>query len=99
MPKIYEYLGYIIFFYSNEHLPIHIHVKKQGMESVLELIIENGNVKDIIVRDNTNNPLSDKDIAIIKKFTKVHSKNIIQKWVKYFVMNKSVRCTKITRRI
>ena len=23
MPKIYEYLGLIFFFYSNEHLPIH----------------------------------------------------------------------------
>jgi hypothetical protein len=24
MPKIYEYLGLIFFFYSNEHLPIHV---------------------------------------------------------------------------
>ncbi|WP_219624880.1 DUF4160 domain-containing protein, partial [Vibrio parahaemolyticus] len=30
MPKIYEYLGIILFFYSNEHEPIHIHGKFQG---------------------------------------------------------------------
>ena len=32
MPKIYEYLGIILFFYSNEHEPIHIHGKFQGAE-------------------------------------------------------------------
>ncbi|WP_219584758.1 DUF4160 domain-containing protein, partial [Vibrio parahaemolyticus] len=33
MPKIYEYLGIVLFFYSNEHEPIHIHGKFQGKES------------------------------------------------------------------
>ena len=33
MPKIYEYLGIIIMFYSNEHKPIHVHGKYQGFES------------------------------------------------------------------
>ncbi len=27
MPKIFEYLGIIIMFYSNEHEPIHVHGK------------------------------------------------------------------------
>ncbi len=31
MPKIYEYLGFIFFFYSNEHEPIHVHVIKNGL--------------------------------------------------------------------
>ena len=26
MPKIFEYFGFIFFFYSNEHEPIHVHV-------------------------------------------------------------------------
>jgi len=26
MPKIFEYFGFIFYFYSNEHEPIHIHV-------------------------------------------------------------------------
>lgn len=33
MPKIYEYLGLIFFFYANEHLPIHMHVAKAERES------------------------------------------------------------------
>ncbi len=27
MPKIFEYLGILIFFYSNEHEPIHVNLK------------------------------------------------------------------------
>ena len=33
MPKIFEYLGILIFFYSNEHEPIHVHAKKGAYES------------------------------------------------------------------
>lgn len=33
MPKLYEYLGFIFYFYSHEHLPIHMHVKKADRES------------------------------------------------------------------
>ena len=38
MPKIYEYLGLIILFHSNEHEPIHVHGKCQGRENKAELI-------------------------------------------------------------
>ena len=33
MPKIFEYLGIIIMFSSNEHEPIHVHGKFQSLES------------------------------------------------------------------
>jgi hypothetical protein len=33
MPKLYEYLGIIIFFYSNEHEPIHVHGRYGDCES------------------------------------------------------------------
>ena len=32
MPKIFEYLGILIFFYSNEHEPIHVHAKKENLK-------------------------------------------------------------------
>ncbi|MCR5465178.1 MAG: DUF4160 domain-containing protein [Bacteroidales bacterium] len=42
MPKIYEYFGFIFFFYSNEHEPIHVHVIKGECQTVFELIIKDG---------------------------------------------------------
>ena len=44
MPKIYEYFGFIFYFYSNEHEPIHVHVKHGDEESIFELIMMNGSL-------------------------------------------------------
>lgn len=47
MPKLYEYLGIVIYFWSNEHEPIHVHGEYQGKESKAELRVENGKVSEI----------------------------------------------------
>ncbi|MCX6249230.1 MAG: DUF4160 domain-containing protein [Bacteroidetes bacterium] len=44
MPKIFEYLGILIFFYSNEHEPIHVHGKYNGFESKAEFYIVDGKI-------------------------------------------------------
>ena len=44
MPKIFEYLGILIFFYSNEHEPIHVHGKHEGLESKAEFYIVDGKI-------------------------------------------------------
>ena len=53
MPKIFEYFGFIFYFYSNEHEPIHVHVLHGGKESIFELIMMNGELVDIHIRENT----------------------------------------------
>ena len=45
MPKLYEYFGLIVMFYSNEHEPVHR--KCQGRESRAEIILINGVVQEI----------------------------------------------------
>ena len=35
MPKIFEYFGFIFYFFSNEHEPIHVHVKHSGSKASL----------------------------------------------------------------
>src|SRR5438045_6970192 len=47
MPKLYEYLGIVVLFYSNEHEPVHVHGRRQGRESRAELTLENGRVVQI----------------------------------------------------
>jgi len=48
MPKLYEYFGILVLFYSNEHEPIHVHGHCQGRESKAELMVENGKVVQIV---------------------------------------------------
>lgn len=37
MPKVFEKEGYRFFFYSNEHRPIHVHVRYGGGEAVFDV--------------------------------------------------------------
>lgn len=39
MPKIFEYFGFIFYFYSNEHEPIHVHVIHGDKENIFDLIM------------------------------------------------------------
>ena len=50
MPKIFEYFGFVFFFYSNEHEPIHVHVLHGECESIFELIMMNGELVEIRIR-------------------------------------------------
>ena len=50
MPKLYEYFGIIVLFYSNEHEPVHVHGKYQGREMRAEFVIEDGRSISSIVR-------------------------------------------------
>ncbi len=38
MPKIYEYFGLVFLFFSNDHEPIHVHVRYGEYENKLEFI-------------------------------------------------------------
>lgn len=43
MPKIFEYFGFVFYFYSNEHDPIHVHVAYGEFENifVMKQVIQN----------------------------------------------------------
>lgn len=100
MPKIYEYFGFIFFFFSNEHEPIHVHVMKSGCQTVFELILMDGELVEIQTRNEAGYaPLSEKDAATAEDFIKVYYKNIIEKWMNFFVLKKRVRCTQITKKL
>ena len=100
MPKIFEYFGFIFLFYSNEHEPIHVHVMKEGHEARFEIMLETGELAE--VRRRTSNkipPLSEKDAATAEAFVKKYYKNIVDKWVNFFIYKKRIRSTKITKKL
>ena len=50
MPKLYEYFGLVVMFYSNEHEPVHVHGLYQGRECRADFVIVEGVVVDILFR-------------------------------------------------
>jgi len=100
MPKIFEYLGIIIMFYSNEHEPIHVHGKYQGYESKADFIIKEGVIIDIQIKEvKGKRALPIKELKEFKVFVEKFKNEIVQKWVDYFVYHKSISCIKIEGRV
>ena len=100
MPKLYEYLGIIIFLWSNEHEPIHVHGEYQGRESKAEIIIEDGDIVRInIEKVKGRRPLESNELKHFEEFVRSRSNDIIQKWIDYFVLHKKINFERITRKI
>ena len=67
-----------------------------GCQSVFELIMMNGELVDIRVREKAGEePLSSKDKKTAEAFIRKYSKNIIAKWIRFFVMKQAVKSTNI----
>lgn len=100
MPKLYEYFGLIILFYSNEHEPIHVHDKYQDTESKAELIIDNGRIVEIRYSSvKGRRPLDSNEFRNFKALVEHYAEDIIQKWIDYFVLHRPVHVEKISRKI
>jgi hypothetical protein len=100
MPKIYEYLGILIFFYSNDHEPLHVHAKKGEFESKAEFYIINGEIIEIkITSIKGAKPLKGKDLKDFEVFLNKYADKIVEKWINYFVYHKDVEFEKITKRL
>lgn len=100
MPKLYEYFGIVIFFYSNEHEPVHVHARYGEFESKIELIIKSGVVQGLKVQKVAGKkPLPATQLRQFKKLVTVLSDEIVQSWINYFVYHKKIVPKKIAEKL
>lgn len=98
MPKLYEYFGLIIFFYSNEHEPIHVHGQYQGHESKAEFIIVEGQIVEIRFKSiKGKKPLKRKQFEDFQAVVEQHAEEIVQKWIEYFILHRRIPSKTITQ--
>jgi hypothetical protein len=72
MPKVFEKDGYKFFFYSNEHRPIHVHVRYGGGEAVFDV--------EHRVELRESQGLKVRELAKAEELASEHRELIIQKW-------------------
>jgi hypothetical protein len=100
MTKIFEYLGVLIFFYSNEHEPIHVHGKYNGLESKAEFYIVDGEIVEIKIKlVKGRRPLTGSNLKDFEVFLEKYADKIVEKWVDYFIYHKNIEFEKINTRI
>ncbi|WP_316796572.1 DUF4160 domain-containing protein [Pedobacter agri] len=74
MPTLFIIFGLRFFFYSNEHLPAHIHVRNADGEAKFE-------VEDVKLVSNKG--LKNKDINLAQSLIEENKEIIIAKWIEY----------------
>ena len=100
MPKLYEYFGLIVLFYSNEHKPVHVHGMYHGRECKAELLVRNGCVVGIRISEvKGRRPLTKKRLADFKRLVQEHADDIVRKWIDYFVLHHEVVPVVISRKL
>jgi len=100
MPKLYEYFGLTILFYSNEHEPVHVHGKFQGAESKAEILIDDGKIAEIrITSVRGRRPLPPNQLEDFRHLVEQRAEEIVDKWIAYFVLHKQITSERISRRV
>lgn len=77
MPEIFRYAGFVFFFFSREHEPMHVHVEGNGGMVIFD--IEDG---QLVQRELHN--IKPNDLKRIKRFAQLNIEIIIEEWNKYF---------------
>ncbi len=72
MPSVFTKNGFRFFFYSNDHTPIHVHVRKGGAEAVFEI------GTTVHLRESVG--MKVKDLEIAQRLAVENRNLIIQKW-------------------
>jgi hypothetical protein len=100
MPKLYEYLGILVYFYSNEHEPIHVHGKHAGRECRAEIILRNGRVVGIEFGNVPGKrPLEGQKLKDFETLVRAKAGEIVERWINFFVHNVRSKPEIINRRI
>jgi hypothetical protein len=72
MPQVFEKDGFRFFFYSNEHLPIHVHVRHGDGEAVFNI------EEDVTLRESQNMKVS--ELSLAQKLAEENRQIIQEKW-------------------
>ena len=72
MPTVFEKDGYRFFFYSNEHRPIHVHVRHGDGEAVFDV------EEAVELRESQNMKVS--ELAKAQRLAEEHRQLILEKW-------------------
>ena len=76
MPKVFEQDGYRFFFYSNDHRPIHVHVRYGSGEAVFEV--------EEAVQLRESQGLKVRELAKAEELASGHRDLIIERWHEHF---------------
>ena len=98
MPVIYEYLGIVISFWSNEHQPIHVHATYGDAIVKVSFYVDNGKITTIRYKEEKGS-FNKAKLRLLKDFIGVYKYAILYAWEQKFVENVQIKKVVITKKI
>ena len=98
MPKIFEYFGIIIRFYSDEHEPIHIHATYNESIIKVSFFLRDGKIYRVTYTAITGKFPTAK-LSELKEFITVYKDEIVKAWDSYFIWKTKVNFVRITKKL
>jgi uncharacterized protein YbaA (DUF1428 family) len=100
MPKLYIYLGISIYFYSNDHLPIHVHGEYNEFASKALVYLKNDGSFEIVIEDIAGfDPLPTAQYKDFRKLVSEKVEEIVDAWKAYHDTGKRNPTQIITRKL
>ena len=102
MPKAHEENGFVFSFYSNDHLPMHVHAKKGGAECVFllgemrEIEDEFGEtILEVVIAPSIreNNDMSPADVRRALNIVAVNQARMLARWREHFEQMRRIKMT------
>jgi len=75
MPELFRLFGIRFFFFSNEHLPIHVHIENGDGDAKFE-------IKPVKLVNN--NGIKNKDLKLAESIIEENEELIEKRWLEYF---------------
>jgi hypothetical protein len=79
MPELFRFFGIRFFFFSNEHLPMHVHIR--NADGTAKFQVE----PSIILV--SNNGIKNKDLLLAESIIEENKELIVEYWILYFNIN------------
>ena len=98
MPKLFEYQGIIIRFYSDEHEPIHIHAIYNANIIKVSFFLREGKIYRVSYTVISGKYPAAK-LSELKEFIAVYKDDIVKAWDSYFIWKNKVNFVRITKKL
>ena len=79
MPEIFRFFGFVFFFYSREHEPLHVHVEGNGGSA--RFVYDDNNSRFNLAESNG---IKTGDLKRIARIVDDNADIIVQTWNRYF---------------
>lgn len=100
MPKLIEYFGIIVRFFSDEHEPIHVHAFYNKYQVKVNFFIKEGKITRITYTEVKGyKKLPPSKMGDLKELINKYKEEIVNNWIKYFILHERIKAKRITKKL